>query len=117
MGAMRIIGQGAKYLLIGAVAAYAVDWSVFELRGPAMSTITVQQFLKTPLKGNKLEFDYLGTADASCSRTVFPQYAGSVWNPPCWWLERHKTRWETVELRLLPPPAIMRQRSLAVAVR
>jgi hypothetical protein len=103
MGMMRMIGQGAKYLLIGAAAAYAVDWSVFELRGPAMSTITVQQFLKTPLKGNKLEFDYLGTADASCSRTLFPQYAGSAWNPPCWWLARHKTKWETVRRWGGPP--------------
>ena len=95
-----MVGLGARYLLIGAALAYAVDWSVFELRGPAMSTVTVQQFLKTPLKGNKLEFDYLGTADASCSRTFFPQYAASAWNPPCWWLQRHKTRWESVELKL-----------------
>jgi hypothetical protein len=94
----RTVGLVARYLFIGAAVAYAVDWSVFELRGPAMSTVTVQQFLKTPLKGNKLEFDYLGTADEGCSRTLFPQYAAATWNPPCWWLERHKTRWQSVEL-------------------
>jgi hypothetical protein len=111
MGMMRKLGRSARYLLIGAAVAYAVDWSVFELRGPAMSTVTVQKFLKTPLKGNKLEFDYLGTADESCSRTLFPQYAASDWNPPCWWLSRHKTRWESVQLQLpitagwLSPPS------------
>ena len=96
----RMVGLGARYLLIGAALVYAVDWSVFELRGPAMSTVTVQQFLKTPLKGNKLEYDYLGQADASCSQTLFPQYAASTWNPPCWWLARHKTQWESVQLEL-----------------
>ena len=100
MGMMRTVGRAAGYVLLGAAIVYAVDWGVFELRGPAMSTVTVQQFLKTPLKGNKLEFDYLGTADASCSRTLFPQYAASAWNPPCWWLQRHKTRWESVQLKL-----------------
>ena len=99
MGMMRTVGRAARYVLIGAAIVYAVDWSVFELRGPAMSSVTVQKFLKTPLKGNKLEFDYLGTADESCSRTLFPQYAASSWNPPCWWLSRHKTRWESVQLR------------------
>jgi hypothetical protein len=100
MRLMRLIGLAARYLLIGAAVAYAVDWSVFELRGPAMSTVTVHKFLKTPLKGNKLEFDYLGTADESCSRTLFPQYTASTWNAPCWWLSRHKTRWESVDLQL-----------------
>ena len=100
MGMMRTVGRAARYVLLGAAIVYAVDWSVFELRGPAMSTVTVQKFLKTPLKGNKLEFDYLGTADESCSRTLFPQYAASAWNSPCWWLQRHKTRWESVQLKL-----------------
>ena len=99
MGMLRTLGIATKYLAIGAVAAYAVDWSVFEMRGPAMGTVTVQQFLQTPLKGNKLEFDYLGTADASCSKSLFPQFASSAWNPPCWWLERHKKQWQTVQRR------------------
>jgi hypothetical protein len=99
---MRTTGRVALSFLIGLALAYAIDWIVFGLRlsrGNAMGTVTVQQFLKTPLKGNKLEYDYLGPADASCSQTLFPQYAASTWNPPCWWLQRHKTRWESVRLK------------------
>ena len=102
MRMIRLAARAALFLLIGLVLAYAIDWIVFGLRlsrGNAMGTVTVQQFLKTPLKGNKLEYDYLGQADASCSQTLFPQYAASTWNPPCWWLQRHKTRWESVQLK------------------
>ena len=108
MRLMRVAGRAALYLLIGLALAYAIDWIVFGLRlsrGTAMGTVTVQQFLKTPLKGNKLEYDYLGSADDTCSQTLFPQYAASTWNPPCWWLARHKTQWESVQL-MLPSTAV-----------
>jgi hypothetical protein len=51
-----------------------------------MGKVSVSQFQVAPLKGNKEEYYYLGTADASCSLSIFPQ-AGSG---ACWWLERHK---------------------------
>ena len=89
--------RAVKYLLIGVAILYAVDWIVFEARqtrGTGMRSIQVDQYLATPLKGNKAEYDYVGTASENCSRTLFPQYAGSKWNPPCWWLERHKAQWE-----------------------
>jgi hypothetical protein len=38
-----------------------------------------------PLKGNKQEFDYLGSMDVPCSVSLFPQ-AGQV---PCWQLRRN----------------------------
>jgi hypothetical protein len=97
MRMMRVVGRVARYLLISVAIGYAVDWGVFELRlarGTAMGSVTVEQYLMTPLKGNKQEYDYMGTADESCSRTLLPQYAASAWNPPCWWLARHKTRWQ-----------------------
>jgi hypothetical protein len=50
----------------------------------------VDQYLETPLKGNKAEYDYMGTQPETCSRSLFPQ-AG---NPPCWWLARHTSRWQ-----------------------
>jgi len=94
---LRNIGQTAKYLLISLVLLYAMDWSVFEvrlLRGAGLRSVPVEQYLKTSLKGGKAEYDYMGTADENCSRAMFPQYAASQWNPPCWWLERHKQRWQ-----------------------
>jgi len=94
---LQILGEGAKYLLIGLTVLYALDWSVFEVRrarGTATGNVAVEQYLQTPLKGNKAEYDYLGTTDQSCPRTLFPQYAASEWSSPCWWLEQHKARWE-----------------------
>jgi len=94
---LDIAGKAAKYLLIGLAVLCVVDWSVFEVRrvrGTAMGTVPVEQYLQTPLKGSKAEYDYLGTADQACARTLFPQYASSRWIPPCWWLERHKTQWQ-----------------------
>lgn len=85
------------YLLFSLAMLYALDWIVFEIRlvrGTALGSVPVEQYLKTPLKGSKMEYDYLGTADTPCLRTVLPQYAGSAFNPPCWWLKRHNQRWQ-----------------------
>ena|SRR6266702_8791293 len=90
-------GRFLKYLLCTLLIAYLCDWSFFEfrmIRGTAMGSVSVDEYLKTPLKGSKVEYDFLGTVEARCSRTAFPQYSASTWNPPCWWLERHKTRWQ-----------------------
>jgi len=94
---VRILADAAKYLLITLAMLYALDFAVFQvrhLRGSGLSTVAVDQFLSTPLKGNKAEYDYLGTANQTCSRALFPQYASAAWNPPCWWLQRHKTTWQ-----------------------
>lgn len=93
---MQIVGDAAKYLLISIALLFALDWSVFAVRnarGTGLGTIPVEQYLATALKGNKAEYDYMGTSDQKCSRSMFPQYAGGNWNDPCWWLERHKARW------------------------
>jgi hypothetical protein len=94
---LKILGLVAKYLVISLAVLYLVDWLVFEvheLRGTGLRTVSVEQYLATPLKGSKAEYDYMGAADEDCSRTLFPQYAKSTWNPPCWWLEKHHQRWE-----------------------
>ena len=85
------------YLLLCLAVLYVVDFGVFEIRqasGQGLGSVSVEQYLKTQLKGNKAEYDYLGAADESCSLAIFPQYAGSAWNPPCWWLKRHSQRWQ-----------------------
>ncbi|HEY0264160.1 MAG TPA: hypothetical protein VGC07_06525 [Granulicella sp.] len=85
--------RGLQTLLIAAIALYGVDWAMLHVRikqGTAFSTIQVHQFLATPLKGNKQEYDYDGDLPERCSRSIFPQ-AGY---PPCWWLSRHTTEWE-----------------------
>ncbi|HVM92097.1 MAG TPA: hypothetical protein VMT67_04750 [Terriglobales bacterium] len=94
---MRILSQAAKYLVITAVVLYALDFGIFQvrrIRGMGMATVSVDQFLSTNLKGNKAEYDYLGTSSQPCARALFPQYAASTWNQPCWYLQRHNTTWQ-----------------------
>ena len=75
----------AVVLVAGFVAAYAGDWAIYKLRGSPHSTVTVNRYLTVPLKGNKQEFDYLGSVDQPCSVSLFPQAGQS----PCWQLRRN----------------------------
>lgn len=91
------VGRTSKYLLIALVILYAADFAVFEVklsRGAGLQSVSVDEFLKTPLKGEKMEYDYLGAGSENCARAVFPQYAAARWNPPCWWLKRHNVSWQ-----------------------
>ena len=79
-------------LMAGFVAAYGGDWAVFRLRGSPRSKVTVNRFLTIPLKGNKQEFDYLGSVDVPCSVSLFPQAGLS----PCWQLRRNPNQGTTL---------------------
>jgi hypothetical protein len=90
---LRWLVRVAQVLVVSVALLYAGDWAVMHIRishGTAYGTVAVNQFLATPLKGNKVEYDWSGTVDQTCSRSIFPQ-AG---NAACWWLERHKTQWQ-----------------------
>ena len=94
---MRFARRTAKYLLIGLALFCAADWCVFEarlMRGAGLTAVPVEQYLKTPLKGEKEEYDYLGSGSENCARAVLPQYAAAQWNPPCWWLKHHNVSWQ-----------------------
>jgi hypothetical protein len=94
---MRII---KKYLVRLAIALfillfvlYAGDWLVLRYRvgrGTAFDSVEVDQFLATPLKGNKAEYDFVGSYQQPCARSIFPQQG----KPPCWWVRRHNAVWE-----------------------
>jgi hypothetical protein len=78
-------------LLLGIL--YVGDWAVFRYRvskGTAYGSVEVDQFLATPLKGQKTEYDMVGSAQQTCSRSIFPQQGNSA----CWWLKRHNAQWE-----------------------
>ena len=99
---MRTLSKVAAYSIIGLLIAFAIDSIVFEvhrLRGSGMGAVAVDQFVAGSLKGNKTEFDYIGTVNQTCSQTLFPQYASWQWNPPCWWLQRHRAHWERVRIQ------------------
>jgi hypothetical protein len=89
----RVLGQVLLYLAASAAVLYAGDWGVLRVRmarQTAFSTVQVDQFLASPLKNNKEEYDYMGTVAQPCVRSIFP-HASDV---PCWWLKRHTTQWE-----------------------
>lgn len=89
----RRLGQLAIGLLVLFAALYVGDRIVLQVRiahGTAYGVVEVNQFLATPLKGNKVEYDLMGTVQETCSRSIFPQKG----NPACWWLERHKSQWK-----------------------
>jgi nitrate/nitrite-specific signal transduction histidine kinase len=87
----RLWGRILQLLLAVMVVLYLGDWIALRVRAQtqASSTVQVQQFLRTPLKGQKEEFDYMGTVDQPCVHSLFPHNSET----PCWWLERHKIRW------------------------
>ncbi len=72
------------------IVVFALDWTVYLLRGAPQSTVIVNQFLTVPLKGQKTEFDFLGTANVPCAIAMFP-HGGMT---PCWYLQTHPNEWD-----------------------
>ncbi len=91
---MRQIASRVARILVGLlVLLWVADYGAMRARiahGAAFGTVTVHQLLATPLKGQKEEYDFVGDATVTCSRSIFPQ-AG---NQPCWWVARHTTVWQ-----------------------
>ncbi len=86
----RLLLRILQGLLAILVVLYAGDWLVLRVRAEqGTSSVQVEQFLKTPLKGRKEQFDYLGTVTQSCAGSIFPHQSQT----PCWWLRRHKIQW------------------------
>jgi hypothetical protein len=88
----RWLQRAVVVLVAGFVAVYGGDWAIYKLRGSPTSTVSVNRFMTVPLKGNKIEYDYIGTADVSCSVSLFPQAGQS----PCWHLRRNPNQTTTL---------------------
>ena len=89
---MRWLQRVVLVLAVSFVAVYGGDWAVFKLRGSPQSKVTVNRFVTIPLKGNKQEFDYLGSMEVQCSESLFSQ-AGEN---PCWQLRRNPNQGATL---------------------
>jgi hypothetical protein len=87
----RLLIRIVQGLLILLVVLYAADWIGWHVRTPSQlsSSVQVEKFLRTPLKGTKEEFDYMGTVAEPCALAIFPHDTQT----PCWWLERHRRVW------------------------
>ena len=93
---MRWLGRWSLRVLVAfaavSLAAYAIDWAIYKLRGSPQSAVTVNRFMSVPLKGQKTEYDFLGKATVSCVGALFP-HGGE---DPCWHLRRNSDQWENV---------------------
>jgi len=88
----RIGIYAAIALVLSALAAAAVDSALFMYRqrhGTALGSITVREYLATPLKNGRDELDFLGESDQPCVHALLPHQN----MPACWWLSRHKDHW------------------------
>jgi hypothetical protein len=88
------LARSLKWILLGAVVVYLIDWLSLEMRlgsyRNGLGKVVVSQYLATPLKGQKEEYDYLGQVEQPCVKSIFPHNS----DLPCWWLERHKNQWQ-----------------------
>lgn len=89
----KYLAWSAAVLALSFAVLYVGDWIVFSYRnrqGAAVGSIEVDQFLATPLKGSKTEYDMTGSYQQQCVRSIFP-HGGQ---PACWWVQRHSSVWE-----------------------
>ena len=88
----RMLWLVIQALLAVVVLTYLVDWAALRIKimhGNGYGVVQVDQYLSTPLKGNKDEYDYMGSTPEPCAHSLFPHGAA-----PCWWLAKHASRWE-----------------------
>ena len=88
----KILWLATRTLVVTFIVLYLLDWGAWRVRiarGQGYATVQVDQYLATPLKGNKAEYDYMGSQPVSCVRSLFPHG-----DTPCWWLRRHPSHWE-----------------------
>lgn len=85
---LRWLERAALGAVIGFAALYGGDSAVYKLRGSPTAKVTVDHYLSVPLKGQRTEFDYLGSVETPCAQALFPQAGLS----PCWQLRRHASQ-------------------------
>jgi hypothetical protein len=86
--AKRLLLRGLIGLVVLAVLVYAVDWAVWRVRvarGAGVGSVTVSRVVVAPLKGGKEEYYPDGSAEVTCSRSLFPQGGAQT----CWWVARN----------------------------
>ncbi len=86
---VRRTGLALAVLALGAAAADSTVFMWRQRHGTSLDSVTVRQFLATPLKNGRDELDYLGEVDEPCVRAILPHQQMA----PCWWVRAHKDRW------------------------
>jgi hypothetical protein len=87
------LARAAVALVVLLAVLYLGDWLVLRHRvaiGSGYSVVEVDQFLATPLKGDKTEYDLTGTQQVKCVSSIFPHQT----YPACWWVKRNRSQWQ-----------------------
>jgi hypothetical protein len=84
--------RGLGFVAAAALAAYAADTAVYKLHGSPQSLVMVSRFMGVPLKGQKTEYDYLGSTNVPCAVALFPHDGLDA----CWHLKRNPNQWENL---------------------
>ena len=84
---------GALFFLVALVVLiYATDFAIMQFRIAkgigAYGTFTVRSYYAIAKKANKVEYDYIGTEQETCTRSLFPHFGFN----PCWYVSRHTER-------------------------
>lgn len=79
-------------LAAATLVAYAGDTLVYLMRGSPSATVTVSRFMGVPLKGQKEEYDFLGSSQVPCAVALFPHNG----QDPCWHLRRNPNQWDNL---------------------
>jgi hypothetical protein len=90
----RWLTRGAVVLGCLGFVAYAGDFISVRYAIPknraVYGSVQVNKYLAVPLKNGKDEYDFVGSEDMVCTKSLFPQLGYT----PCWWLRRHRERRE-----------------------
>ncbi len=79
-------------LFAAPILLYVTDFVVLRIRIATghnpYGTVTVRSYYSIAKKNNKVEYDYIGTEDETCTHSIFPQNGHS----PCWYASSHTER-------------------------
>ena len=89
---LRWIRRGIAAIALSFLVVYLGDLCAFQLRGRPTSVVEVQRYMVVPLKGNKQEYDTMGTLREQCSASLFPQGGMDA----CWLLRRNLVQYVKV---------------------
>lgn len=88
----RKLFGGLLVLVALAILIYIADFAIMKFRiakgSGAYGTFTVRSYYAIAKKANKVEYDYIGSEQETCTHSLFPHFGFN----PCWFVSRHTER-------------------------
>lgn len=88
----RYLVRTAIVLIAALALMHAADFVVLKIRIATnhnpYGTVTVRSYYSIAKKNSKVEYDYIGTEDETCTHSLFPHGGYN----PCWYASSHTER-------------------------